>query len=267
MQKIIGFHNKNENIDIMQRNVCTGQAADLKCSGTFQLHVQTEWSKVHRSSSTGPIQGDGCLAVCGTTVMQHLKQTDIFIFSYRLCVYDVWCVVFVLVLFLTDFWIIELFLFPFSFNVFTLFCLLVVRSVVCGEHGWRRLVWELGEQQWERRLYITSSNHRRPRGRGVCSVTFDLSNVWGFCRFNGSKLTWAQSRGSRFTYTRVQLQRFSPSCQWQEEKFCFHFDLFARCSETVMAFPLWPRFVFSSCCHTSSKEITPVHPPLELLMF
>lgn len=34
MQKIIGFHNKNENIDIMQRNVCTGQAADLKCSGT-----------------------------------------------------------------------------------------------------------------------------------------------------------------------------------------------------------------------------------------
>lgn len=159
-----------------------------------------------------------------------------------------------------------------GFNVFTLFYFLVVRSVVCGEHGWRWLVRELGEQQWERRLYITCSNHRRPRGRGVCSVTFDLSNVWGFCRFNGSKLTSAQSRGSRFTYTRVQLQRFSPSCQWQEKKFgfCFHFDFFPRCSETVIVFPLRPRLVFSSyfSCHTSSKEMTPVHPPLEpLLMF
>lgn len=112
-----------------------------------------------------------------------------------------------------------------GFNVFTLFYFLVVRSVVCGEHGWRWLVQELGEQQWERRLYITSSNHRHPRGRGVCSVTFDLSNVWGFCLFNGSKLTSAQSRGSRFTSTRVQLQRFSPSCQWQEKKIQILFSL------------------------------------------
>lgn len=206
---------------------------------TFLRMVQTEWSEVHRSSSTGPIQGDGCLAVCGTTVMQHVKRTDIFYHPQNFCVCDVWCVVFVLVgVFFNWFlnhWIVFLFIslqccsssafLETGFNVFTLFYFLVVRSVVCGEHGWRWLVQELGEQQWERRLYITSSNHRHPRGRGVCSVTFDLSNVWGFCLFNGSKLTSAQSRGSRFTSTRVQLQRFSPSCQWQEKKIQILFSL------------------------------------------